>query len=391
MKIRIENNFSVNQKDAYIFFYFIVYIFHFFSSFNPVYSFIIWGIVGLFGYYVFWQEIKENSYEIFTLFFVDILGGLSLMINHNHSVGNIIILISSHILGLYLYSRRKDLKIIIIPILVFVLYITVYVVITPKTVLNDYTGESTVIFSGLVGGNSISIFNILFLSVYAISRYYLGLKVNYIPFILALISAYIGGGTGGVVTILLLIVGIFFLDWYKDKFSIKKITYLLIIGILVITILNIQRKLLDILTDDNARLFIWTNYIQSALSSFKSFLFGGSVKDIPLASKLKNIHNSYLNFHYYYGIIPFVFYISIIITTILHNIKMKNALMVVILITIFLRGMTDEASFGFMPIWTFAYLEMINSKKNNNDSLFRLRRKLLFSVKKRKSCKKIVL
>lgn len=353
----------VKKRDLFILFYFVVFLIHYFSTLNIYITFVIWIPIGLLGYFILSKQVSRNLSSIVLLISIDLIGGFALLINRSHSIANILILFVSHMLGLYLYCFRKDLKKVVNIIYCMILFMAMYTAITPQVLVNEDFGEYMTKFSTLVGGNSISIFCLLFVSIDLIYRYNSRKKINYFFPILSLTISAIGGGTGGVLALSLLIIGLLCINWEKNRISIIKTVIVIGIGILVLFISSNFYKVLLILSDDNSRFWIWSNYLNCATNSITEFVFGGIVDHISFLEEQRNMHNTFLNLHYYYGLIPCVFYIAVILKTLLYNLKKKNMLMVLILGVLCVRGMTDETTFCFMPIWTYAFLEMKNNSK----------------------------
>lgn len=75
------------------------------------------------------------------------------------------------------------------------------------------------------------------------------------------------------------------------------------------------------------------------------------------------MHNTMLNWHYCYGLIPFCFFVYRHICCFAYCFKKKNYLFLIVMITTTLRAITDETEFAFGCIWTYIWMLSINEKQ----------------------------
>lgn len=362
MQVTIKKTYKIKKINLYIVTYFGLFLLHYYTDFNFEITFSLWILFGMFGYIVLYEDVKKHRNLMIILLGVDVVAFINIIINHNHSPFNAFILPVSQMFGLYLYEQKKNLKSLVNFIYLVMIYMLIYELVVPKTLANEWLGDWYTYFSAHMGGNTISIFLLLFLIIDIIYRKENNMSINYIAIFASLFMAYYGGGTGGVLTITLLFLGLFGMKWKKDKLSFPKILFLIFCGISVISILGVWNRLITVLTDSNSRFWIWEHYFECATNSLKEFIVGGDVSQIAFLDMQRNMHNTFVNWHYYYGLIPLLFFIISVIITMWRSFKYKEYTVFIFLCIVFIRAFLDETTFCFMPIWTYAMLNMNDIK-----------------------------
>lgn len=364
MRIKIDE--KISFTDAYILLYLSIYFVHYFGnfSFNITYSF--WVMTGLAGFFIVCDRKSEYSDYTIRLFLIDLFAAIGLIVNRNRSPFTVLMLPVSQMFGIYLYKYRKNLRLVNRIVNLMYIYIVLYAILIPPRLVSASQGIYSTRFSRLVGGNTISIFLIMFLSIGLIYKIHNGRK-KYFIFIISLFVAYRCGGNGGVLSISVFLIGLITLQWDKNKISKKRMLLIVILGYGLICYLGYQQRLWNFLTDDNSRFWIWSKYLECMTNSVKDFLFGASVDRYSFLAEQRNMHNTFFNLHYYYGIVPAIYYIVMIISLLILSIKKRNYMLLVILGVTVIRGMTDETAFCFISLWTYAYLSL----KNDETSVFR--------------------
>lgn len=307
---------------------------------------------------------KDISKYLYLLLCIDIFAIISIVMNKSHSIFYVGNLIAAQSWGALLYYRRKNLKPLEILSVFFILYSFYRVYSSPRVLISSW--QYGRIISKLVRQNTISIFLCEFLSYDLIYRYYSRKKVNYLLFYISIITAVLCEGMGGILSISAFFIGILFINRKKNRINIRKlILFVIILIIVLIATGNIQDVLANV-TDDNGRFYIWENYI-NCIDSIKDFLFGADVSSVPFLVIANNMHNTYMNWHFSYGLIPFIFFAYRNIKGYIHTIINKQGIFFLVMSITFIRSFTDEAEFAFGGIWTFIWLcSLVNSDKINN-------------------------
>ena len=214
--------------------------------------------------------------------------------------------------------------------------------------------------SSFNSGNIINFIYILITSLIIAQQYYLKNKINIIPVILCLIISIWTAGKSGIVVSIILLIGILLLKTIQKKNYRSIIILILITTLLIVSLERIYTKINDFLirnqiniTSDEARSTIWGSYIDQ--QNTLSWLLGLPNRYYYFAIHT-NTHNSFLDYHYSFGmliILPLLF----IIIAILNSIFKKNYIFSLILFVILLRGFSD--SFILFGRYDFTWLSIV--------------------------------
>lgn len=113
---------------------------------------------------------------------------------------------------------------------------------------------------------------------------------------------------------------------------------------------------LKALGSNSERLFIYSSYIQTAIDNPKNFLLGVDTTNINgiISSKGGNLHNSFLQFHAYFGAIMLVLFIYAIIRSCIYLYRSKKSDVLIIYIVFLFRCLFDycfPGTVGDIVIW----------------------------------------
>jgi len=321
------------------------------SFFGTTALYFMMGIAAFAYAYLVFSEYRQLMR---LLLFVDIIAGFDLLANGNHNAFNAVVLLTAQVLGILVYHNRKNLKLLDIVGILIILYLTYKVTTTPKVLISSW--QYGIILSKLVWQNAVSIIIIEFLSFDLIYRLECKKKVNYLIFAIALIVAIICDGIGGILSISLFCIGVWIVNQKRNTLYWWKILLLATVVIIFLKTTDSWEKVIETLTDDNSRIYIWSCYIE-CVDSIKAFLLGAAIDRNIYLMKMANMHNTVLNWHYNFGLIPLAFFLWMLIVDFKYCIKTKNYTLLLIMCITCLRAMTDEASYSFMPIWTYVWIE----------------------------------
>lgn len=360
MNVKEKYNFTFD--DLLIIAYFVSFWLRFFTDINFLIMSIIWfflgGVIALYTY--IYDDISKTMWKI--LIVVDIIALLNSIINQNGKIASTAVIFIAQSFGILLYKNKNHLYIAEKMSLITIIYLMFVIFLTKPVMISSW--EYGIVISKLLGGNSTSIVICMCLSIYILNRYNSKKRIDYWPFIFFVIITYRIGGNGGILSSLVFIVLIFFLDRESKKFSKIKICMFSIFTLVIIILGKYHTYLLRLVTNDNSRLWMWSNYWTCTVKSLENIFFGASVDSIEFLAEQKNMHNSYINWHYCFGLIPFILFLFMTFRSTLMYIIEKNHVILIISIVLFLRAATDEASFSFMSIWSYMWMDFIQNKKN---------------------------
>ena len=198
-----------------------------------------------------------------------------------------------------------------------------------------------------------------------------GLKIPVLPAVMTVIFSFMSYGRSGIISSFILLIGILLLTFYENKKNAKFYILLTFLGILFMFFLSnggdIGNTIYDIshyfhrlethgLSDSYGRGYIWSTYISQM--NMTRFLFGTNpTYDSSVISFNSNYHNSLIAFHAGFGIASIIFMFLMLWAMVkLFN---RNNLLLLILITVFLRSFTDSLvffqSYDFLVYYTTFY------------------------------------
>lgn len=104
------------------------------------------------------------------------------------------------------------------------------------------------------------------------------------------------------------------------------------------------------------RLYIYSSYIQTAIDNPRNFLLGVNTEHINdiISSKNGNLHNSFLQFHAYYGAIMLALFIYAVIRSCVHLYNSKEIDVLIIYVVFLFRCLFDycfPGTVGDLVIW----------------------------------------
>ena len=219
-------------------------------------------------------------------------------------------------------------------------------------------------------GNYVSVLLIL-----GVSLYYIGLNNSNKPFLLYDIipaalcfwMALWARGRGGILStgflLLLTLIAIMKQSQMKGAKLYKIIIFIIsiFIGYIVWNGINLIDEFFSLgkfgtEEFDTPRPVMWASYFTKMFESPLYILLGSPLKEVKLIHSLSdNCHNSFLQLHAYNGIIIFCGFVYFLIKSILYMYENKLYALLMIALTIVVRGMTDKFIFGQygMPIMLF--------------------------------------
>ena len=250
--------------------------------------------------------------------------------------------------------------------------VTFYLSIT-TFIIGYITGAATHTFL-TSSGNYISILVILAASMYYITIQVSGHSltiIDLLPSLLCFLISVWAKGRAGILCclILLLLIMLYYIRYYASKNS-KRLLFIILIILMVSGYLIIQNvNLIDSFfalgkwayrgVDTTSRNTIWGAYFDKLKENPFYILIGAPLNNIPIIYALNNnIHNSFLQLHATNGILPFILCIVLFVKDVVYFVKNKKQLLAIVLLVVFIRGMTDKFIFGQygMPIMMYLLL-----------------------------------
>lgn len=354
---------SLKISDLLIFGYFIGFWLRYFTNLNVLYSLIIFlfsaSCTFIFCIY------KSQSYQLKKLLIliciIDIIAAIAVVINKNHTLADVLLLFTWQNMGILYYKKREDLSFIHILSMISSIYIIGSVFL--GYLLNNR--ESGNIFvADRTGSNTISILLIQFLIIDVIWREKNRKQKQYIYYIIVCSACVIAGGVAGIISTFVLIIGIYLTE--ENKKVKRIIRWTCVVFCLTIIMLISSRNVLIIYNfiqsgDLGSRQLMWNNYKDLVSQSLGNFLFGANISGDYLLEYYKNLHSTFFNWHYFYGLIPTIFFVGIVFLDCTYFLRSKKKMYLILVLVTIMRAATDETTYAFMLLWIFFFCMRIDN------------------------------
>ena len=164
----------------------------------------------------------------------------------------------------------------------------------------------------------VSVFALFFIAILVLDCLWNHRRYPYASIVAALLLAVLAEGMGGVITIALLLLGLL-LKSRNNTLSIGKMIFFLGMAFVALFLLGQGLEhLLSIALDDNGRFAIWKYYLELAFGNIQNMLFGANISGNGTLMFYKNMHNTFLNYHYFFGSAVMLFFVILIAIVFCH-------------------------------------------------------------------------
>lgn len=315
------------------------------------------GVISFF--YIFFSYRKVRKYMVIMVF-VYLFVVLNELISKNQNpIYCVVGLICEQTLGILIFKRQEKTRKLCYLTYGFAIYVFILT-------FSLFRRDGVVRLSKMVNFNTVSILMIMFTAIYIIHCHNNKKTISYFLPCITLLSSIMAGGIGGILSSTLLILCLLLFK-RNQRINIKMILIMLLIVVAVLATSSLRNSIFGIVNENNSRFWIWATYFDSVISNDLNILTGANVDSIPFLFMQHNMHNTYINWHYMYGLIPFVFNFALIIWSLIMTLKRKIYLFTVIMTVTMVRAFTDETGFCFMPIWIYIFLYMKLQKGQMED------------------------
>lgn len=214
--------------------------------------------------------------------------------------------------------------------------------------------------------NAISICSIAVCSLYYTLSEHYKKEIDIFPAILTFIICLLSRGRGGIISSLILLIGVglyiinnkFYTIWGR-----RIITFMLILGMAysIKFFIDNSHSLQEYAVFEHflrrglrssSRLQIWDTYIYHATANIESLLVGVNFDKIYASG---NPHNSFLDIHRLHGGVGLLFVVYLIVNALLYAYTNGKRIFALCLIVFILRGFTDKALWGTQSTLIFFF------------------------------------
>ena len=339
--------------------YYLAFVIHYFTNIKVIISLLLFGIVAVCAtLYFFSAPVSKKLFCYYiAIVAIDLFACIAVIYNRNHTLADPIKLYVYQMIAILLCYRKESLSFfrqitIIVFWVLFFLCIHAFV---------NSTCDLDFIISMRIGSNSASVLAIAFLAIDYIWREFRQEKISYFYCLVTLLISFLSRSIAGFCTTILLFIIIIF--YSSDKREVKwfrKIFYLIIIAAIFSNILELQNFLSQ--GDSSTRIIMWKEYFLLLRQSFGNLLLGANISKNELLNYYKNLHNGFLNWHYFYGLLVMLFFLFIVAVDIFISLKRKNIGLFALLIATIARTLIEESTYAFMVIWCYVFCESVIMK-----------------------------
>lgn len=340
----------------------------FYSNMHILVSLPIFFLFSMIFFTLYMVKFQTDIQEIyFFIALIDLFALIAVIINANHTVADVILLMSWQAFGLLMYEMktRESLKLVR-----FLAIVSIFLIALKMILIFKEYEWGWMILSTRMGSNSASIFVLEFLFLDAFFRISDGKKLRYPLAIIAFIMVFMAGGIVGILTVPLLIIGMY-LYKYNNKLHMvtRFLSIIVFLGLCMLYIAlfktTIVKEAFEFIKqgDASSRFLMWKNYYQLVTENISGLIWGANISGNDLLMTYRNLHNCFFNWHYFYGLLPFISFVGIILYDLKESVRQKQYLYMIIVLTAIFRSMSDEATYAFMPIWIFIFCDLYSSKK----------------------------
>lgn len=196
-------------------------------------------------------------------------------------------------------------------------------------------------------------------------------RASIIPSLAAFIISFLSGSRGGFLSCAVLFAGLMIYRYFtgqRNKWGKRVLVVVLLIVALMVGValipsflsrhsnLRVISRFTEMGLDGAGRWQIWGEYI-SSIDSIKDLLLGSRLDGLFYMEMFnKNLHNSMLFIHAYFGIFGIVAVLFILARNFITSIKNKKYIYALCLVVFVLRGLTDHVFGGHRLTVVFLYL-----------------------------------
>lgn len=318
------------------------------------------GVVGYLGSLGF---IKRNNAVILLLYTILVSGVTGRLYNGNISLGNYIATIMYLGIAIILLTGKLNPKFTRIYFYGLSAFF-VYNILIEK-------GAHKVLYH--VSRNYISVLMLaalalIYISDHKTSNHKVNKKVSVLPaFVFFIISVW-AVGRGGILTsgFILAFIILFRINDIKNKdyrdIIISSFIVIIVVGGVIFLSTGIPARYLSqflIKGLETPRTIMYADYFSKTMDTPLNLIFGTPISSITeIVIKDRNLHNSFIQSHAYFGIVFFLMIITMILRALVYYYKEGNKVYLILLLGLVLRGFLDRLFFsGYMePILYYLIL-----------------------------------
>lgn len=315
--------------------------------------------------FTFIKKKKDCYIVIFFVFVFSLLEILSMLYNGNSSFLEIIWIFTYSGIGILIYNFKISYKISKIILCIPFLYFLICIILNKDPNLILHGGSR----------NIISVFLILYESIYYFLRYKQIKNIDILPAFLSLIFCIWASGRAGIISSFFIFIVVLLTVLFQNKKNrLKKILLVIFIFFILVFILRNYLDFYNLTILErfkreglkSSRSILIEEYFLGITSNFFDFLFGVPFVNYKFLNFYKNPHNSFLMLHSKYGLFGFLLVVYLLIKLFFSKLKKLYLFELFLGISIIFRALLDWVAFPgmFDILFWISFLEVLNKKNN---------------------------
>lgn len=347
----MKGRLKVREDDFLILLFFIGYWIRYFTELHIMYSLMVFCLV-VFGVGAVFFMDRQVSYLrkfFLQLLMIDLFAAASIMMNGNHTLADLVLLTAWQSMGLLMFIAKEHLKFLRMCSLLSGCYLILIVLLRLLT-----RGAREIVIVSRTGENTISILLILFVGIDLWICEWSKVKAYYFYYVAAFFTTVLVGGIAGTITMGCLMTAVYLFKNKNNQSKLEK-RFLFVMAFVIVGFMGkgIVERIISFveLGDWRQRAMMIVTYLELATKNLNNIFFGANIEHNLFLSHYRNLHNSFFNWHYFYGLLPCLFFVWLLASDLMFLIQKKQYMMMALVLIMALRAMTDETTYAYMMIW----------------------------------------
>lgn len=308
---------------------------------------------GILCWIFLFAEFKAVRKITSVLVFLDMVSLIACLINGNVEIYYVALLMGYQGIALSLLIYNENFK--ILNILFWAVLIFFFAVVILR---KDFDS-----LFYLASENYVSVFLVFFLSTHIIYKNMINKPISIIPCLLVFILCILASGKGGILASGIMLIGVMGVSSKRRGFPVySKILLLCMIFLVIFFVYKDPiANTLNNFYKMEGRIGLWEMYFLQLKGNFNNIIFGAvGYSKSGIMAKFGHMHNTFLNLHYYFGLLPLIVFIICLIRLLKNNIKKHDYMKAVIIFASVARSMTDITAFPgiFDVLWYYLFFDL---------------------------------
>lgn len=364
MKIQGIKKKTICVSEICFLLYFVAYAIRYYTNMHLIVSILLIFAFVVIAFFYAYAKTKSSTVKKFMVgtIMVDIIACIAVLVNSNHTVLDVLLLIAWQTMGFALYTFHKHFS----TVNKMALMMTVVLILLEMNMIAHHGFDfDTIPLTVRMSRNTISILLIQYFSINTMCRQLNDRNPNYFYLIVICVASAIVGGAGNFAVSAFLFLSFVYIKIMggRNRTLKKLVLFALCLDANAFVIdIFIQAWEYVMLGDYSSRFYIWEEYVRIAQDTLSAIFFGANISSHEILSLYGNMHNTLLNWHYYFGLVPMLYSVYISILSIVGAIRNKQRVYIALMSAMILRSITDDTIFSFTQLWIYFACQALDTR-----------------------------